>query len=211
MVGKKGIVIQTLVYWLLAFILFYLLTSAEVSTNVVQEDGTVEKFVNVTRYREEKVPFGEPTCMQANYNYSSEVAHTEKFVDGRKVFTCVFFVKNEEDIMGRFNFYPQLLKSGKISDGPNIEKLLDAFERKKFEWNFTVDITDTVSCMLQIEDIPDREKCLYLEDAVYELNQVPYLEQVLKNVTVKDSEVEVERITYTNRFFGYKQFFYFGY
>ncbi len=231
MAKAKKISAKRIVFWIVAILLFYTFTSARVSTGVfeetkeieqqtVKEPYVVEKLIKTTKYKTEKVPFGVPRCEQMNYNFSYKYTYTDEIKDGKKIGTCSFLVKNEEDISGTFNFYPQFFKSGRVSEGPNAIKTIDALGTEKFEWNLTVEAIDTLTCLLQIQNPPHRMKCFYLEPITYQIKEVPYTVEELKNVTEYKDVIKtttalvkqnVTKNIYTNRFFGYKQFLYFGY
>jgi hypothetical protein len=223
---------KRIITWIVIIAVFYVLTSAQVSTEIVEvekrveqpytesESYVVEKLVKTTKYRTEKVPYGTPRCEQMNYNFSRTYAYSEEIVGNKKNATCTFTVKNEEDIAGTFTFYVQFLKNGKINDGPEKTVSLEAFESRPLRWSLIVEPLDTVSCLLQISNPPHRMKCFYLEPITYQIKEVPYTVEELKNITeyrtltktrttlVKEN---VTQNVYTNRFFGYGQFFYFGY
>ena len=227
--AKKQSKSSKVVKWIVTIIIFYILTTATVSQEVVEvekrinypegikETVVVEKVVKTTEYRTEKVPFGPTRCEQMNYNFSKTYTYLQRIQDNQKIVTCTFVVKNEEDIPGNFTFYSQLVKNGKIGDSSDITKRIEAMGTAKYEWNFTTEITDTTSCLLQIQSPPHRIKCFYLEPITYQIKQVPYTIEEKKNVTeerIVTSRVQKQNVTqnvYTNRYFGYKQFFYFGY
>lgn len=219
--------------WIIAIIIFYVLTSATVSTGIVEvtkkssqnyvagtEPIVTEKLVKTTKYKEEKVPYGVPRCEQFIYNFSKTYAYSEEVVNNQKIATCTYMLKNEEDIAGVFDMYPNYLKTGKINDGNDIIKTIEAFGTARFEWNFTLEPFETASCLLQCGKCPTRMKCFYLKPITYQVKEVPYIVEEKKNVTeYKDiietktvkAKVNETRNIYTNRFFGYKQFLYLGY
>lgn len=224
---------KRILIWIAAIIIFYVLTSATVSTGIVEitkkvpqnyvagtEQIVTEKLVKTTKYRTEKVPYGTPRCEQFVYNFSKIYTYSENVVNNQKIATCTYLVKNEEDISGIFNFYPNLLKTGKISDGATIKKNISAFGTARFEWNFTLENTETASCLLRCGVCPTRMKCFYLEPITYQVKEVPYVVEEKKNVTEYSDIIKTRTVTqkanetrniYTNRFFGYKQFLYLGY
>lgn len=224
---------STLLWWIIAIILFYVFTSAKVSTGIiekktisekpvtVQEPIVVEKPVKTTKYREERTPFGERRCEQMNYNFSKTYQYSETATArGKRVGVCTYVVKNEEDIAGPFSFYVQFLKNGNINDGPDQLKIIEALGKQTFVWNLTIDTGDTLSCLLQSNNPPKRMKCFYLEPITYQIQEVPYTVEELKNVTeyrlvtTNEKTTTKQNVTgniYTNRFFNYRQFFYFGY
>jgi hypothetical protein len=213
---------KKILYWIAAIIIFYVLTSAKPGLETIEvekqlENATpvvVEKLVKVTKYREERVPFGPTRCQQFVYNFSREYSYTEEFPDGQKIGICTFAVKNEEDIAGTFKLFANILKNGKISDSPDITKDIGPFETAAFQWNFTLEPTQTASCLLQCSDCPHRVKCFYLEPTTYQIKQIPYTAEEARNVTEYKTGTVKQNITatvYRNRFFGYMQFFYFGY
>ena len=227
--SKKPSATKKTFYWIIAIIIFYVLTTAAVSSEVVEvekktsypegvkETVVVEKIVKTTKYREDRIPFGPTRCEQFTYNFSKTYNYAERIEGSNKIVTCTFIIKNEEDIAGNFTFYPQILKNGKINDGSDMTKRIAAFGTAKFEWNFTMEPFDSASCMLQIENPPHRIKCIYLEPITYQIKQVPYTVEEKKNVTeerIVKYTIQKQNVTqnvYTNRFFGYRQFFYFGY
>jgi hypothetical protein len=229
---KKDSLTRKVIYWVIAIALFYVLTSADVSSGIVevtkkvrqpvgtQEPIVVEKMVTTTKYRTEKVPYGPTRCIQINYNFTSEYEYSEELSDGNKISKCTFTVTNLEDISGEFDFYPLIEKNGNVNDGPSIIKEIDAFGTEVFEWTFTIKPLDTLSCMLKSMDYPKRMKCIYLEPITYQLKEIPYTVEELKNVTeyriVNETKTilvreNVTKNIYTNKYFGYEQFFYFGY
>ncbi len=226
--SNKGTV-QKAVWWILAIVVFYIFTTARVSTETVelskkvgyasQEPIVVEKLVKTTKYRTEKVPFGSPRCEQMNYNYSYRYSYAENYADGKKIGTCTFNVKNEEDIPGTFDFYVQFFRNGQVNDGPDQVKTIEAFSTETYEWNLTMGVSDTLTCLLQVQNPPHRAKCFYLEPITYSIKEVPYTVEELKNVTEYNTiplgqtsiKQNVTQNVYTNRFFGYRQFFFLGY
>jgi hypothetical protein len=229
---QKSIGFKKILSWIIVIAVFYVLTTATKSTGIVEVEKTleqprqtqepyiVEKLVKTTKYKTEKVPFGEPRCEQMNYNFSQEKEYSESFSGNSKTVTCTFFITNLEDIAGTFTFYPQLFKNDKVSEGGDLTKTLEPFATQRFEWNFTVDATDSTHCLIQIESPPHRMKCFYLAPITYQIKEIPYTVEELKNVTEYTIRTETREVTfkenvtqniYTNRFFGYKQFFYFGY
>ena len=223
---------KRIIMWVIAIAVFYFLTAATVSTSVqemqkqVEQRYTenvpqvVEQTVQTTQYRTEKTPYGEPRCEQMNYNFSFTYVYTEQANSNGKVGTCAFTVKNEEDIPGTFTFYAQVFHNGQVSDTPDQTHTIDAMSTTLYSWDINAGIADSVSCLLQANDPPHRAKCFYLEPITYQIKQVPYTVTETKNVTtyvpVNRSKVvtvlENETVrTYTNRYFGYPQFFYFGY
>ncbi len=217
--------VKKIVSWIVIILLFYVLTSAQTSTETVQVEKAVsggnpvpvvvEKSVNVTKYREEKVPFGEPRCELLAYNFTKDYTYSEVAINGQRTGICTYDIKNEEDIAGTFRMYVNILKSGKISDSPDYAQVIPPFGTVKFQWNFTLGLGDSASCLLQCTDCPKREKCFYLEPTTYQIKQVPYNVEEKKNVTEYTtsgtSKQNVVKNVYTNKFFGYRQFFYFGY
>lgn len=229
--AKKQVKKNRFVFWVVVIILFYVFTSAkvsvgtvEISHEVAQDSGekipfVVEKLVNTTKYKEEKVPYGVPDCQLTVYNFSSKYTYEESFAEGKKAASCTFFIINQEDMAGNFTFYPQFLVSGNIHDGPDIMKPIGPFGNATFQWNFTIGISDTGGCLLQSMNYPQRMKCTYLEPITYQIKQIPYTVEEMKNVTEyrsagQSTMIVKENVTgaiYTNRFFGYRQFFYLGY
>lgn len=228
---KKGVG-KKVFFWIIAILVIYVFTSAKVSRGVVevekrieqkvnsQEQVVVEKLVKTTKYVTQKIPFGPTRCEMMWYNYSYKYSYTEDFVSGQKVGTCRFDVKNEEDMAGNFTFYTQFLQQGRISDSNEIAKPIEALSVETFQWSLEIDPLQTMSCLLRTDRNPKRIKCFYLEPITYQIKEMPVVVEELKNVTefVPKSEVQIrivkENVTaniYTNRFFGYGQFFYFGY
>ncbi len=219
--------------WTVAVIIFYVLTSATVSMSVVEvvkkmdeqyvsstEPYIVEKIVKTTKYKTEEVPYGTPRCEQFVYNFSKTYVYSEGVVNGQKTATCTYIVKNEEDIAGVFSLFPNFLKTGKINDGPQIVKTIEAFGTARFEWNFTLGPTESASCLLQCQKCPTRMKCFYLKPITYQIKEVPYVIEEKKNITEYRDVTKTRTVTkkinetqnvYANRFFGYRQFLYLGY
>jgi hypothetical protein len=229
---KTSSSVKKIVYWIIAILLFYLFTTATVSTKTVevekkieqrytiQEPVVVEKLIRTTKYKEEKTPFGVPRCEQMNYNFTYTLAYSEEFVGDKKVGTCNFEVTNQEDIAGKFTFYVQFLKNGNINDGPEQTKEIDALSKETYTWKLSVEPFESLSCMMQTDSPPQRMKCFYLEPITYQIKRTPYVVEELKNITefipANKTKVTMEKqnVTmdvYTNRFFNYQQFFYFGY
>lgn len=221
-----------IISWIIAILLLYIFTSAHVSTGigevqhavkqpvVTKQPVVVEKIIKTTKYRTEKVPFGTPDCQLKVYNFSTQYRYAESVVNKTKMATCTYFVKNEEDIDGRFSFFAQFLHSGKISDSFEISKNISASGTERFEWNFTLGPTETASCLLQSDHYPQRMKCSYLKPITYQIKDVPYDVEEKKNVTEYKESTEIKTTyikqnetinIYTNRFFGYRQPFYLGY
>ena len=232
MANKKPSSAKKIVYWVIAILVFYIFTTARASTGIVevtqkvqagapiQQTVVVEKIVKTTKYNTTKVPFGVPRCEQMNYNYSFKYSYTETFANNQKNGTCTFVVRNEEDIAGDFTFSAQLIRPGKISDAPEQKKTISANGTNTFEWSLSLDSSQTLSCLLQAVNPPHRQKCFYLEPITYQIKEVPYVVEELKNVTetrlianttTSTIRQNVTKNIYTNRFFGYKQFFYLGY
>lgn len=232
-VKKKGkSFLGKLIKWVVIIAVFYALTSSTVSTGpvevekkliekyTVQEKTIIEKLVKTTKYREERVPYGTPRCEQRNYNFTFTRTVTEKLADGKKVVTCAFAVTNQEDMPGNFTLSTQFTKGGSVSDSADQTKSIAAFGTETFAWNVDTDLTDSVSCILQANDPPRRMKCFFLEPITYQIKQVPYTVEELKNVSefvptekTRTSLIK-ENVTgniYTNKFFGYEQPFYLGY
>ncbi|MBN2421172.1 hypothetical protein JXB27_02740 [Candidatus Woesearchaeota archaeon] len=231
-VKKRKSFLGRLVSWIIIILVFYALTSATASTGpveiekkvfekyTVQEKTVVEKMVKSTKYREEKTPYGTPRCEQMNYNFTFERTISEKMEGGKKIATCSFAVTNQEDMDGKFIFYVQFTKGGSVSDGPDQTKTIPAFGTEVFSWDTELELTDSISCLLYSNNLPKRMKCFYLEPITYQIKQVPYTVEELKNVTefvpiekTRESVIK-ENVTaniYTNNFFGYRQFFYLGY
>jgi len=223
---------KRILYYVVIIILLYVFTSAKVTTETVEveirveqkettkELITVEKLVKTTKYRTEKSPYGPQRCEQLIHNFTREYEYFEEYVNNEKVGTCTFFVANLEDVPGNFTFYSNIIKGGKISDSPDLTKEIGAFSVERFEWNISLGLIESANCLLQCSDCPKRKKCLYLEPIAYQLKEVPYIVEELKNITEYKETTEIipmlvkQNITmnvYTNRFFGYKQFLYFGY
>ena len=223
---------KKVITWIIALVLFYVVTSATVSEQIVEVEKTteqrygtqqpvvVEKVIKTTKYRTEKVPYGTPRCEQKNYNYSYEYSYVEDVIGGNKVGTCTYDITNEEDLDGEFTFYAQITKNGIVTDGADQTKSIAAFQTVPFSWSVNVGPADSVSCLLFSQNPPHRMKCFYLEPITYQIKQVPYVVEEKKNVTEyvtlnkSNSFVTKENVTqniYTNQYFGYNQFFYFGY
>lgn len=223
---------KKVVYWIIAIILFYTLTSATVSSKIAevqntitqkytaQEPNVVEKVVKTTQYREEKVPFGSPRCELTVYNFTKTDLQSTQYINGSKYGNCTFAVYNKEDIAGNFSFYPQYVKNGNTGYGAEIIKKIEPFGNTTFQWLFKLDVAESFSCMLQSGNYPQRMRCAYLKPITYSITQVPYTVEQRKNITeytqvekTRDVLVKqnVTQNTYTNRFFGYKQLVYFGY
>lgn len=229
---KKQSSAKKVVYWIIAILLFYVLTTATVSTETaevvknveqrytVQEPYVVEKVVTSTKYETKKVPYGEPRCEQMNYNFTYLKSYSETTSGLTKTGDCVFTVTNAEDIAGNFSFHIQFFKNGAVSEAPDQTKNIDAFGTAVFESKLSVGVADSLDCQIQSNGPPKRMKCFYLEPITYQIKQVPYTVNELKNVTeyktvekskMTTAKVNETRDVYTNNFFGYKQFFYFGY
>ena len=173
--------------YLLIFTLIFLVactTTTTISPKTIETEPCVlEKTFNITLYREERTPHGEPRCEQMPYNVSKTYSYTEEVIDGKRNAVCTFMVRNDEDMSGTFSFYPNYLKTGKINDGPQITKTLDAFETAKFEWTFELDNGQTANCLLQCQECPHRIKCFFLEPIIYDIKQIPYIVQERRNVS----------------------------
>ena len=106
-----------------------------------------------------------------------------------------------------------MIKSGSLSDGPNQEQKIGSEETVWFEWTFKTGPLESTSSMLQSDKYPKIEREFYLEPIAYQLKEVPYEVEILKNVTIypQDGKLIVEKQVYKNKFFGYSQFFYLGY
>jgi hypothetical protein len=223
---------KKIIYWIIAILVFYVFTSASVSQGTVEVEKTIEqkytenkvnvaeKTVNTTKYKTERVPYGEPRCEQTNYNFSYTKAYSEEIIADKKIGTCTFEVTNQEEIDGTFSFYVQFLRNGAISDSIDQTQVISAFGTKAYKWKLTVGIADSLNCMMQSNNPPTRMKCFYLEPITYQIKQVPYTVQETKNVTevvpVQKTRTVIEKqnVTqniYTNKFFGYRQFLYLGY
>ena len=231
--SKKPSFWKKLFTWLVILVIFYVLTSATVSTRVAEvtkkldenyisstEPYIVEKMVKTTKYRTEEIPYGTPRCEQFVYNFSKTYSYSEGVIDGKKTAKCTYLVKNEEDLNGVFSFFPNILKTGKINDGSQIAKTIEAFGTARFEWNFTLDSSESASCLLQCQDCPTRMKCFYLQPITYQIKEVPYVVEERKNITEYRDVIKTRTIEkkvnetqniYTNRFIGYKQFLYLWY
>ncbi len=225
--ARTNYFLKKAVVWAAILAVFYILTSAEpkietteLSKKLPEDEHSiqpivVEKLVNVTKYKAEKKPYGLPKCMQVVYNFTKTYSYSENFAEGKKIATCTFFVKNEEDIPGNFSFYPLVIKAGDVNDGAEILKSIEAFGIERFEWNFTIHITEPLTCQLKSGDYPHRIRCFYPDPITYEIVETPYVVEELKNITeyvIRESvEWDVKEKIYINRVFGYKQFFYLGY
>lgn len=207
------------IYWILILAVLYILTSARTAEEAAgqkeagQKTIVVEKLVNVTRYREEKVPYGTPRCEMFTYNFTKTYSYSESSADGKKTAICRFTVKNEEDVSGNFSFYAQLVKNTGLTEGKDLLKPIEAFGTETFEWTFNIESNEQGSCLLQSSNYPHRMRCFYLEPITYEIKKVPYTSEELKNVTEQAAAAKesAAKSMYVNRFFGYRQFFYFGY
>jgi len=213
----RSISVKKTVYWIVVLLFFYIFTSARATPEVIEVEKeldeenfrqqlvVIEKYVNVTKYKDEKVPYGKPTCEYVIYNFSKTYQYEEEFSGGEKIGICTFLIKNEESVTGTFSFYPQFLKPGKINDGPDIVKEIKPFETTIFKWNKTLDVDESLTCMLQSADYPYRIRCTYLEPIVYEVKKIPYTSEELRNVTeyvtVTTIKQNVTRGVYLNRFF----------
>jgi len=143
-----------------------------------------EKTFNVTKYREELSPYGEPRCEKMPYNFTRvSKDYTEGVINGKRMGTCAFNIKNDEDLEGTFVMFPNILKVGKINDGPDQTHTIPAFGIAKFEWSFELDNGQSASCLIQCSDCPYRIKCFYLEPVTYYTKQIPYVVQEKRNVT----------------------------
>jgi len=231
--SRKQNSVKRILIWILVVAIFYVLTSATVSTGIVEvtkkteesyvsstEPYIVEKVVKTTKYKTEEVPYGTPRCEQFVYNFSKTYDYSEGVVEGKKTAKCTYMVKNEENLAGDFSFFPNILKTGKINDGPQIVKTIEAFGTARFEWNFTLEPVESASCLLQCQKCPTRMKCFYLKPITYQIKEVPYVVEEKKNITeyrdVIKTRTVIKKINetqniYTNRFFGYKQFLYLWY
>ncbi len=224
--------LKRIILWIVVIVILYVLTSAYASSQVVevtkqqtqtyltQEPIVVEKEVTETTYTTEKTPYGPTRCEQMNYNYTFTTAYTQNVQNGQSMGICTFNVTNQEDIAGDFIFHLQYTRNGNVEDGSDEEKTIDAYSSTIFNWSLSLAPSDTISCSLQTSTPPHREKCFYLEPITYAIQQVPHQIQELKNVTdyiyVNKSRVvsyneNVTEMVYTNKFFGYRQFFWFGY
>ncbi len=167
--------------------MFILVACAPQYPNLAPKESTkiCEKTFNVTKYKEERTPFGTPRCEQMPYNFTKVTyVYSVGVENGKRIGTCTFLMRNDEDIKGTFEFFPNIFKDGKISDGPEISKEIDAFRIAEFEWKFQLDNDVQVgSCMIQCSDCPHRIKCFYLEPITYSVRQIPYTITEKKNVT----------------------------
>jgi len=170
-------------YVVLIGILFLIACSVEIKPETEPSTHICEKTINITMYREERTPYGEPRCEQMPYNFTRSFSYIEGVINDKRMGTCTFIIKNEEDMSGTFKMYPNILKQGKISDGADQTHLIDAFGTAKFEWNFELDNGQTASCLIQCSDCPHRIKCFYLQPITYQIRQIPYIVQEKRNVT----------------------------
>lgn len=217
---KKESHITKVISWVIIVALLYVLTSAETVTTTVeivkseeeQKITVVEKLVNVTKQKEERVPLGTSRCVQVVYNFTKKYEYSESFDDGRTV-KCVFEVKNEEEVDGSFSFYAQLIKNTGITEGNDVVKNIPAFGTERFEWNFTLKNGEVGECMLKSSDYPHKMRCFFLEPITYGIKTVSYEVEELKNVTefTITNKENMTITTYVNKYFGYKQPFYLGY
>jgi len=219
-------------YFIIIIIILYIFTSAEVSEETVEieliveqkettkESVIVEKLVKTTKYRTEKSPYGPQRCEQLIHNFTREYEYSEEYVNNEKIGTCTFFVTNHEDVPGTFTFYSNIIKGGKISDSPDVIKEIEAFGVGRFEWNISLGLTESANCLLRCNNCLKRKKCFYPEPIAYQIKEVPYVIEELKNITEYKEitkitpmlvKQNITRKVYANRFFGYNQFLYFGY
>lgn len=220
-----------ILYIVLGVILFYMLTSAHVESEItreeriisepIQEKVIVEKTVTVQEPYEEKVPISREGCDYYPYEWESLPEDTkllkgDSFANeetGNNYIRCNITVINLEKKAGEFTFYSR----GCCDQTREIP----AEGSVSFQWEHKVEPGDTF-CQIEViqSKIPKIHKCLETADTIYKLT-IRYREVIKKqNVTeYRDTGeyVEVERIinatkyTYTNKVFGYKQFFYLGY
>jgi hypothetical protein len=166
-----------------AFIILSVFLVACANTPIIKEQATTSdkiKTCQVTKYKEEKIPYGTPRCEQMPYNFTKVTyVYSVDVVNNKRFGVCTFLIKNEEDIKGTFEFFPNIFKDGKISDGPQISKDIEPFRTEEFEWKFMLDDNAQVgSCMIQCDDCPHRVKCFYLEPITYSIKRIPYTENV---------------------------------
>lgn len=228
---KKKMIVNKVLYVVLGIILVYILTSADVHSEAVEAEKTfkeeikepviVEKIVTVQEPYTEKVPISKEGCDYYFYEYNTLPEDTklmkgDAFADeetGENYIRCNFTVINLEKKEGSFTFF-----SRRRDDQT---KTIPAEGSASFQWIHNVEPGD-LFCQIEIvqSKLPKIWKCLETGDTTYSV-VTKYREVTKKQNTTEyrgtgeyktvTKVVSETKYTYTNRVFGYKQFFYLGY
>ncbi|MFC1728526.1 hypothetical protein ACFLZ7_03620 [Nanoarchaeota archaeon] len=221
-------------YVVVGIILFYTLTAATVDSQIVeetkivkdpiQEKVIVEKTVTVQEEYVELIPISKEGCDNYDYKWDAlpdketlALLKGDSFADeetGYNYITCNFTAVNLEKEAGDFTFYSR--------DCCEQTKEVPGEGSISFQWVHKLTDPGDNFCHIKINNAkhPKIYKCLETADTVYE-QKTRYREVTKKqNVTEYRNTGEYEKVeklinatkyTYTNRVFGYNQFFYLGY
>ncbi len=237
---KKDIIIrlkkkkpQKSTYFLIAasiIALFFLLTSARGSwmevTTITEEKYYVQvpvsemKDFNVAEVYYEKTAYtGFSPCKDAAYNFTEQVNWTYDSINGSMYFVCSLNVTNNENRSGEWEYFA-LIQS--TADNINFEymnqrKTIGALSSEMFMWTHQVqDMSQHFICYAKREEVPQINKCG--KEGTYSLIPKTRIVKTTENVTRLVPVEQKRNITtiknetvYMNRFFGYRQPFYFGY
>lgn len=240
---KKEVIVRTkrdrmklptnkLLYVVVGILLFYMLTSANVESQIVEEERTVrdpvqekvivEKTITVQEPYTEKIPISKEGCDNYPHEWESlpediKLMKGESFADeetGENFMTCNFTVVNLEKDEGDFTFYSR--------DCCEQTKEVPGEGSTSFQWVHKLTDPGDNFCQIDIvqSKVPKIYKCLETGDTTYSLIE-RYREVTKKQNTTEYREtgeyVKVTKIInatkyiYTNKVFGYTQFFYLGY
>jgi len=204
-----------LAWILLAAILFYILTSAE----VVMEDeiitgNTYQVPVVEEQFEWVKVPYGRKNCGESTYDVSEvfvskwKANTTSQSVEIYQ--TCNLTVTNNEAMKGEFTYIAIFNKGERTVDSPETTKIIKPNETINFFWKYPKEEYGYVfSCDYKAIDAPTISKCEFVDPLSYKTVRRLINVTVYENVT-EESITEGE-FYFKNQFFGYEQRFYLGY
>lgn len=229
---QKNSLKDNLPYIVIGLVIFYIFTSASVTsqtaevTKTVREPVlqavTIEKPVKTVEYYQEKTPFTTEGC--DNYPFKFETSPEdyrnmkgEMFanVETKENFLkCNFTVTNLEDQNGTFVFNSR----GYL----DIVQLIPAKASATFQWIHKIHEFGDNLCKIEASEsgIPKIWHCLETKDTSYKIveraREVTKLQNVTEYLETGQTRtvtklVNETKYTYTNRLFGYNQFFYLGY
>jgi hypothetical protein len=213
-----------------ALILFIILTSAKTQQIEVRSTASEKYYVqvpvserktfNITEVYYEKAEFtGASPCRSKAYNFTEQVNWSYESINGNMYFVCRLNVTNYENKSGEWEYFAfiQSTSSNINFEYLNQRKTIDAMSNAIFIWQHKVsDMSEQFVCSAKRADIPQMTRCGNI--GTYSLIPKTRIVETTDNIThyvpveqKKDITTVKNDTAYVNRFFGYRQPFYFGY
>ncbi len=213
-----------------AIILFYLFTSAEkqlIEVKTVAEEkyytqvpvSEMKEFNVAEVYYERAAYTGFSPCRYEPYNFTENVTWSYEVINGTQYFVCDLTVFNHESKAGEWEYFALIeSRTSNIKfEYQNQKKIIGANSSEEFIWmHSALDMSEGFVCSAKREDIPKLYRCEKTD--TYSLIPKTRIVKTVENVTHLVPVEQKRNVTtvrnetgYVNRFFGYRQPFYFGY